>query len=336
MVVSGLLVLSLNAAYSIYILGVASGRPWLVVSPEDTLAKVIPLCACLYFTMAVVGASELCANGTDGVILVVKSNDSAILEASSSTPAALFAMLFVQGAVQVVSQQQKRHLFVAPMLIVHLLAACFYGLSARSSHCTLAARWSMGSGVIPLHYGLWMCSISAQVLTLFHMERGLVGGNGKSTDAVGKSTTDASTVAPTPAHRSCCIALLAIQGMLLFGAVGDAWHGSLIINLLAHSCCFACFYALLLFGIARPIAVCIERAQGSARADKANEVLRFRRVCTYLIITYHAFPLVWACDNLGWLPDAEVRIGYMMADIMAKLLPPSIYITVAMSQNPEQ
>jgi len=315
------------AATWVVLLGVIAGRPWLVLDNEALLTKLVPTLSMFFFTAASFATAQLCSGGFEGDLFVQKKH--AIAEPSantSSTPGALFAMLLVQGVLQVASlgsDKMGHALFCSPMLGVHAMATLFYGGASRGHHCTLAARWADGSGVIPLHYALWTASISSQVLTLSHLERRL---EGKLLERKGDCAKP-STV-PRTAHRRCAIALLSVQVMLLCGGLGDTLHGPLPLNWLCLSLSFVAFYTMLVTGILRPLATCREHSITLDAAANSAAAQRYTRVAAYLITAWHSFPIVWACDNSGVLSDEEARLAYIVADILAKVLPPSVYVTM--------
>ena len=76
-------------------------------------------------------------------------------------------------------------------------------------------------------------------------------------------------------------------------------------------------------GIRAPLAACRRHAADTATGK------RLRGVQTYLLTTWHAFPLVWLLDNSGALGASLTRDAYLASDVAAKLLPISLYLAVA-------
>lgn len=314
-------VFGLNALSWVFLLGVAAGRPWLVLDQKTVMERFVPAVSLLYFILAYAASIELCSAGADGRSFKLKQTEDHLVASLSTTPGALFIMLFIQGIVQIASlgRGTDQRLVAAPMLAVHFMGGLFYTLQGSRTHCALAARWAAGSGHTPMHYALWISSVSSQMITLSHLEQGLERQSGDKRDGAQSSSV------PRAAHRRCAVALLGVQGMLIFGGLGDAWHGPLLANCTCIFLSFLSFYVMLLTGIAQPLAACQRHVLSTDTKAVAD---RYRKVSLYLILVYHVFPLVWALDNTGWLGDYEARMGYTVADVLAKLLPPSIYITM--------
>ena len=55
----------------------------------------------------------------------------------------------------------------------------------------------------------------------------------------------------------------------------------------------------------------------------------FQALALYLVITFHAFPAIWVVCRLGWLDLPGKRNAEFCCDIIAKLLPVSLYLTIA-------
>jgi len=238
----------------------------------------------------------------------------------TSTPAAIFGALFIQGVVQVFTAQSEQAKQSMAMVTVWLVTCLFYLRQWLAPPCALAVRWEHGGGLVPTQYALWSTSMSGQVVTLHALER---------REAAKRSPASAAEAGTSPgvaggAQRQCCAALLCVQSMLWCGATADALLSAplaLTASLLAAS--FASFYLLLHCGIRAPLAACRRHAADTATGK------RLRGVQTYLLTTWHAFPLVWLLDNSGALGASLTRDAYLASDVAAKLLPISLYLAVA-------
>jgi hypothetical protein len=186
---------------------------------------------------------------------------------------------------------------------------------------------------VPLHYALWVSSISSQLLTLCHLclrlEQLRRGGGTIARPGSAPEAEAAGSAVPRAPHRRCAVALLGVQAMVYFAFLGDTWHGDVWLSWLCLAASFVGFYALLICGILHPLASCRDHtlAMDAARTKYAA-ALRYRRTTAYFLAVYHAFPLVWLLANVGWLDDTMARRAYMVADVLAKLLPPSLYISM--------
>ena len=94
--------------------------------------------------------------------------------------------------------------------------------------------------------------------------------------------------------------------------------------LAALSC--AAFYALLAKGVRGPLA----RGAAAARRGKDERIAaQLERAAVFFTVAWHGFPLVWGAGVLGAVGDARVRLGYVLCDVVAKFLPASIYVSLA-------
>eukprot|EP00310_Coccolithus_braarudii_P002964 CAMPEP_0183360580 /NCGR_PEP_ID=MMETSP0164_2-20130417/55625_1 /TAXON_ID=221442 /ORGANISM="Coccolithus pelagicus ssp braarudi, Strain PLY182g" /LENGTH=295 /DNA_ID=CAMNT_0025534977 /DNA_START=104 /DNA_END=991 /DNA_ORIENTATION=+ len=293
------------------------------------MTRVAPICMLGSALLAHFASTELCNGLNDEIGSGGQLSDGVLLDRGldgTSTPFAIFCALFVQGIVQAASARDGAVLEVHAAMTVWGLTALFYLQRWLGSACTLPVRWVSGSGLCPLHYALWAASMSGQVVTLFTLERTLAerGRRRKVGEHPG------SCCARTP-HRRCCLALLSVQGMLWSGGLADTMRHatwSLAWALLAAS--FACFYMLLATGIVSPLSDA--QAHPIPHDDAARKNLakhRLRGMQLYLLVAWHAFPVVWSVDQLGWLDHGATRTAYFISDVIAKLLPISIYLTVA-------
>ena len=238
-------------------------------------------------------------------------------------PCALFGALFAQSVVQcAVARARPAKGRVAeaaawPCAGVQALTLLYYVVERSDAACLVMAPPFLAdiSSVTarPLHLVLWTCSVSAQVLAIYSVEREL------------------SARMPRPpltnARRDCCAALVAVQVMCWCSALLDARAPGATgygLALAALSC--AAFYALLAKGVRGPLA----RGAAAARRGKDERIAaQLERAAVFFTVAWHGFPLVWGAGVLGVAGDARVRLGYVLCDVVAKFLPASIYVSLA-------
>ena len=96
------------------------------------------------------------------------------------------------------------------------------------------------------------------------------------------------------------------------------------------------YYTMLLAGVAAPLLTCSDRVTRTLPPNVAAGLrFRLRAIATYLLLSWHAFPLVWGLDTLGLLSPFASRMGYLIADVLAKFLPITLYFSVAFDRRPE-
>ena len=244
-------------------------------------------------------------------------------EVAATVPCALFGALFAQSVVQcAVARARPAKGRVAeaaawPCAGVQALTLLYYVVERSDAACLLTAPPFLSdvSGVTarPLHLVLWTCSVSAQVLAIYSVEREL--------------SARMPRPPPTNARRDCCAALVAVQVMCWCSALLDArapGATSYGLALAALSC--AAFYALLAKGVRGPLA----RGAAAARRGKDERIAaQLERAAVFFTVAWHGFPLVWGAGVLGAVGDARVRLGYVLCDVVAKFLPASIYVSLA-------
>ena len=91
----------------------------------------------------------------------------------------------------------------------------------------------------------------------------------------------------------------------------------------------SCFYALIFTGIWKPLRACQMRALRSDDPARKHSASRFLSVSAYLSLIWHGFPAIWLANVLGLTTDMHFRLAYVVMDILAKFLPPSLYLAVA-------
>ena len=312
--------LTLNAASVVLFLGILAGRPWLVCSLNTALSRLLPGFSVLYILTAHLAAHDMCRENDFGTALRIVPAEAGVANAMM-TPAILFGALLAQGVMQVLCSTRQA-LSITPALTVQLVTLLFYTAEWIAPSCGLVSRWPRAQGTfVPLHYALWLCSVSNQVLTLFALERSLFAQHERR--RVERPATASA------GHRICCVALLSVASMLWCGAVGEAYHGLMATAVLWMSASTVSFYVLIATGIWTPLRACQLRARRSDDPARKSSASRFLSVSAYLGLIWHGFPAVWLANALGLTTDMEYRIGYIVTDVLAKFLPPSLYLAVA-------
>ncbi len=313
------LFLLLTIAEVTVLLGIIAGRPWLVCSLDAMLARVVPGLSMLYLCLCRAATDDL-RRADFGAALKVVEADEGVANAMS-TPAILFGALLAQGIMQVLSSTRQLLAF-APALLIQLITLFYYAAECVSPSCGLVSRWPTAQGtLVPLHYALWLSSVSNQVLTLFALERSLFSQH-EQRSAKGSATAGAD-------HRNCCVALLAVMSMLWCAAIGDAYQGSVATAVLWMLASFSSFYALIVTGIWMPLRTCQMRAHRSDDPARKHSASRFLSVTAYLSLIWHGFPAIWLANVLGLTTDMHFRLAFVVMDVLAKFLPPSLYLAVA-------
>ena len=309
--------LAVNAAWFALLLGILAGRPWLVCSLNTVLSRLLPSFSFLHILTAYLAAHDLCRANDFGTALRVVPAEAGVANAMM-TPAILFGAFLLQGIMQVLSST-RNVLTTTPALTVQLITLFFYTTEWAQPSCGLLTRWPRAQGTfVPLHYALWLCSVSNQVMTLFALERSLFARR----HVEGPATASAG-------HRTCCVALLSVASMLWCSEVGEAYHGHMATAVLWMSASTVSFYVLIATGIWMPLRACQLRAYRSDDPARKSSASRFLWVSAYLGLIWHGFPAVWLANALGLTTDMEYRIGYIVTDVLAKFLPPSLYLAVA-------
>ena len=320
-------VLGLSSAVMI---GVAAGQPWLRFTEDVTFTRILPLAVFTFFSLSILASSELCSAGVESDHFVitkptVRGEPEALL---SSTPCAIFVMLIVQGLMQfgplrLINTKQPNTLLAAPMIAVHATTALYYVIRTNGEPCSIANRWDHSLFVIPLHYCLWISSVSSQVFTLYHLMSYVERHNRR------KGAAPSASPVPTASHRRLAIALLSTQGMLVFGALGDGWHGgSQLINVFFLALSFIAFYVLIYTGVVLPLAACRKSLVTDDPELKYVAILRYRRLAVYFTGMWHLFPVIWLLGNQGMINNNQMLMAYMVSDLLAKIMPPSVYLSI--------
>mmetsp|Transcript_10659 Transcript_10659/g.21601 ORF Transcript_10659/g.21601 Transcript_10659/m.21601 type:complete len:83 (-) Transcript_10659:149-397(-) len=78
-----------------------------------------------------------------------------------------------------------------------------------------------------------------------------------------------------------------------------------------------------------PLADCRARALTVDEPQLKQRAWRYSAISMYLITAWHTFPLVWLANQLGLGTGTQITISYIVTDVLAKFLPPSLYISVA-------
>ena len=135
-----LLLSTIYAAYTVLLVGILAGRPWLFFSYEATLSKVVPTIALTAYVLSQGVAWEACesaARPVAGAWFISSKVPTEVVEVMS-TPMLLFGALFVQGMMQVASaRKSSQPRIVAPALVVHVLTTGYYAGQAYMPSCEL-------------------------------------------------------------------------------------------------------------------------------------------------------------------------------------------------------
>ena len=349
------LFLVLTVAEVVLLIGIIAGRPWLLFSLETTLSRVLPSFAFSYILVSHLAARELCSVDGGAAFKAVPAGEG--VSDTMSKPAILFGALFVQGVMQVLSS--TRHaLTVTPALTVQLATLLYYIAEFRTPSCGFVSRWPRAqASLVPLHYTLWVCSVSNQVLCLFALERSQVSPQARHTGSFKAG----------PTHWNCCVALLSVTCMLWSAAIGEAYQGGarayqlattpsfllhplppplhfnhaprdlspqprtagLVTALLLLLASVSCFYTLIFTGIWKPLRACQMRALRSEDPARKQNASYFLTVSAYLALVWHGFPVIWLANVLGLITDIQCRVGLATTDVLSKFLPPSLYLAIA-------
>ena len=122
-----------------------------------------------------------------------------------------------------------------PCLVVHFCTFLYY-LRAHLGQCTLLTI--AGQFHHPIHTAMWSISVSCQTLTLYGLEQGI------------------TTLEPERTRKATArvaIALIAVQGVMWVGAVGDVYQGATAVNGALFFASFSFFGVLLLYGVWLPL-----------------------------------------------------------------------------------
>jgi hypothetical protein len=293
-------------------------RPRLSRAAACALSPAVCVAYLLLAQLALGGGA--CFGGDGGV-----ADDDA--EAAATVPCALFAALFAQSVVQLgVAGAATRRRRAAPKAAwpcagVQALTLAYYGLERGGLACAARAA-PLGAGLPavatrPLHLCLWVCSVSAQVLALYCVERDVAEGLGKRARAAAAAVPDG------PARRACVAALCCVQAMCWASFAGDHVPGAARAGP-AASC--AAFYGLLRWGVAAPLGRARAAAEGAGDGALAGRIAHMR---TFFVAAWHLFPAVWFAGALGLVSEARVRLGFVGCDVLAKFLPAAIYVSLA-------
>ena len=306
--------LATTAAWNAVLLYAATPRGGLV--DRRLCCALCPLVCVLYLVLGQLALGGGACYGRDAIH--VAGDDT---EVAATVPCALFGALFAQSVVQCcVARARPAKGRVAeaaawPCAGVQALTLLYYVFERSDAACLVEAPPLLASSITarPLHLVLWTCSVSAQVLAIYSVERELTARMPRP---------------PTRTARGqCCAALVAVQVMCWCSALLDArapGENAYGLALAALSC--AAFYALLALGIRGPLA----RGAAAARRGKDERIAaQLERAALFFAVAWHGFPLVWGAGVLGLAADQHARLGYVLCDVLAKFLPASIYVSLA-------
>ena len=169
--------------------------------------------------------------------------------------------------------------------------------------------------------------MSAQLLTLNGLEHTffqLHAGAAKQGGARGRAAVAGPSDAERSMARRCALGLACIPIMLVLTIYVDVLRGPLVMLVGV----FATFYIVLYAGLYAPLRACSRYARATLPQARAPGVaFRFNAIAIYVLCAWHTFPVVWATELLGGVSPQGARMGYLVADVLAKFLPVSLYIS---------
>lgn len=280
-----------------------------------------------YFLLASLAFSESCeALRTSGTFSSSPSPDKLPEENNIIYVifSSCFLALFIQGLMQVGLTRSPARYTLMPCLGVHAVTLIYYGDAHNGHSCVLYSL--RGHEVHPMHYILWICSMSSQVLTFFGLEQNL----SRATDI------------PV---RDCCLAILSVVSMCWTGLLSDAYQGAMWVRLVLLAISVISFYTVLYFAVFLPASRC-KRYMGSIKSGgagnggvghdwlhesplsspRANS--RLNMILIYIMVVWHIFPVAWLLGFVGAINSEQLQLAYGVLDTLAKFLPVSLYISV--------
>ena len=318
--------------------GVALGRThWLIFSLEYTLS-IIPLVMLAVLFLSFKASNELC------MWPQASPQSFSSAEWFTTIPSTLFGALTIQAATQMamttgIRTSSSVPIFTAiPCLGVHVCTTAYYLIGETlAPPCVLATRWDTESR--PFHYALWWVSMGAQMVTLRGLECALFQRASKTKHRPSRDRTTASAGVPPAtsaattqlklescAARQCAFGLACSLMMLLLTLYVDVLHGPLFMLVPV----FAAFYGALYAGVCVPLQACSTHVLAALPPTTGRALsFRFRAIAVYLGVAWHMFPVVWALEIGGATTANGARFGYVIADVLAKFLPVTLYVSAA-------
>ena len=247
----------------------------------------------------------------------------------------IFSGLVIQGTAFVVMGKLGPHSHLTRVMYapcaIYVMALSYYATKVIGT--PLVATDAFGLRLSPLRLVYWMCSTAIQCVLWSQIHHIQCKPGGLEADL------------PLPVG-----AILLDFIMLLTGLLGSLrWpHNGLALNVLLTSISTAAFYALLVVGT-RPLKEAAEyysavagapRNEKPGRSPEASRAFlgaasnpkrspraaQFSAARVYIFVTWHLFPLAWLLGAFGFLSSSSREMLFMGFDILAKLLPVSVYM----------
>ena len=308
---------ALLACWLTLMTGVALGRTrWLIATRATTFA-LAPIAMLATLALGYLVSEEVCTTLQNGSECQVSFNGDGA-EWHTTIPSTLLGALTVQALMHLLmggsSTSSERKLFVFPCVTIHACTTIYYFFGETvAPSCVLTTRW--GTEARPLHYTLWWVSMSAQLLTIFGLERELC----RRANAQQEQGVDSDRMA----IRRVAFGLTCVPIMLALTIYVDVLRGPLVVLVGV----FAAFYGALLGSVYAMLAACCRHC---IAANNPNAAFKFRAVAGYFLIAWHVFPTVWAIHLMGYLSARDARLGYLFCDIGAKFLPITLYMSAVL------
>jgi len=316
------------ACWLTLLIGVIMGRTRWLIATRATTFSLVPVAMLGILTMGQPASEELCETLQKGSACQVSYSGEGS-EWHTTIPSTLFGALTLQALMHFLmgtaSASVERKLFVFPCVTIHACTTIYYFFGETvAPTCVLTTRW--GNELQPLHYTLWWVSMSAQLLTLYGLERELCQRAGAfQRSAAATTTADAPSVVDSDrmAVRRCAFGLACVPTMLVLTVYVDVLRGPLVTYLGV----FGAYYGALFGSVYAMLAACGRHALA---ANSSSLAFKFRAVAAYFLIAWHVFPTVWALSLLGLLTPLQGRLGYLFCDVLAKFLPITLYMSAAL------
>ena len=170
--------------------------------------------------------------------------------------------------------------------------------------CVLLSHYGLETR--PIHCFMWICSISAQTITLYGLEIEVLAER----DPL-QGSASAKRIS------ELCIGLLSVQVMCWGGVITDVVHGWPVVQGAALLAAMCALYLTLPLAALRPPAVqtgVLDRPPGGA--------LLGAQVVRRLLVA--PLPVRLFLGYLGLVNSMQVRLGLLICDVIFKFLPVSL------------
>lgn len=311
--------LSMTAAWIAFIMtGIFTPRYCRVLASRYTFYAV-PFVGSVYLKLAQSAISSYCEKIQAGETVCrpapASLEENPWSDFMSIVPAALFLALLLQGLMQYLMSlfnPTKRNIAVSytvvPCIGVHLFTMVYYTME-MAEPCVLLSHYGLETR--PIHCFMWICSISAQTITLYGLEIEVLAER----DPL-QGSASAKRIS------ELCIGLLSVQVMCWGGVITDVVHGWPVVQGAALLAAMCALYLTLPLAALRPLERC---KQKYSKID--HLVVRFSALKSFVVFSWHLFPFVWFLGYLGLVNSMQVRLGLLICDVIAKFLPVSLYIS---------